>query len=255
MEGGAARRALRALFDPTLGQYVISRADRIIGVSSGEIGVMQRHARLDAQKVTIIPNGFHADAFRPTPDGASFRARFGLAEAPVVLFAGRLASNKGLPILVNAFEAVHKTHPAARLILAGEDQGWRARLEAIARVPILFTGHLDDATYRSALAAADLLVLPSEWEAFGIVLAEAMACGTPVVATRVGGAPDVVQDGISGKLVEYGDIHALAEAMSSLLADPDMRCRMGAAGRMRAFAEYSWDAVVERTLSVYHELR
>lgn len=254
MEGGRARRALRGVFDPTLGQYVVSRAQRVIGVSSGEMGVMQRYARLDASKVTIIPNGFHAEKFRPTPDGATFRARFDLGEAPVVLFAGRLASNKGLPQLVEAFEAVQKAHPDARFVLAGEDQGWKARLAALARVPLLFTGHLDDETYRSALAAADLLVLPSEWEAFGIVLAEAMACGTPVVATRVGGAPDVVQDGVTGKLVEYGDVRALAGAMDALLADPSMRRRMGAAGQARAFAEYSWDAVVERTIRLYDEL-
>lgn len=254
MEGGAGRRALRALFDPTLGRYVVSRAERVIGVSSGEMAVMQRHVRLDASKVRIVPNGFHADAFRPTPSGDAFRARFGLGEAPLILFAGRLASNKGLPQLVRAFERLASEHPDARLVLAGEDQGWRARLASATRRPLLFTGHLPDELYRSALAAADLLVLPSEWEAFGIVLAEAMACGTPVVATRVGGAPDVVQDGVTGLLVEHGDVEALARAMGALLADPERRRRMGEAGKARAFAAYSWDAVVARTLGVYEEL-
>ncbi|HUR68345.1 MAG TPA: glycosyltransferase family 4 protein [Candidatus Thermoplasmatota archaeon] len=254
MEGGAGRRALRAAFDPTLGQYVVSRAARVIGVSSGEIGVMQRHARLDAAKVSIIPNGFHADRFRPTPDGRAFRDRYQLGDAPVVLFAGRLASNKGLPQLAEAWARVAPKHAGARLVLAGEDQGWRAKLAAASREPLVFTGHLPDDLYRSALAAADLLVLPSEWEAFGIVLAEAAACGTPVVATRVGGAPDVVHDGVTGKLVEYGDVDALAEAMGALLSDPAMRARMGAAGQARAFAEYSWDAVVERTIALYDEL-
>lgn len=254
MEGGVGRRALRAVFDPTLGQYVVSRASRVIGVSSGEIAVMQRHARLDAAKVRIVPNGFHAERFRPTPSGAVFRARFGLGDAPVVLFAGRLASNKGLQHLVSAFARVAKARPDARLVLAGEDQGWRARLEAMTSLPLVFTGHLPDAEYRSALAGADVLVLPSEWEAFGIVLAEAMACGTPVVATRVGGAPDVVQGGVTGLLVEYGDVEGLARALGALLADEPMRRRMGAAGRTRAFTEYSWDTVVERTLAIYDEL-
>lgn len=254
MEGGAGRRGLRALFDPTLGQYVVSRADRLIGVSSGEIAVMQRHLRLRAERVRIIPNGFHGSRFVPTPDGEPFRRGFGLGDAPLVLFAGRLASNKGLVPLVAAWELVAKEHPRARLVLAGEDQGWRAKLEAMSGVPLLFTGHLDEATYRSALAAADVLVLPSEWEAFGIVLAEAAACGTPAVATRVGGAPDVVQDGVTGRLVEYGDASGLARALSELLADPAMRRRMGEAAKARAFAEYSWEAVVERTEQVYREL-
>lgn len=253
MEGGAARRVLRAVYDPIVGQRVVDAAARIIGVSSGEMSVMQRHLRLDGARVRIIPNGFHAERFRPTPPGEPFRARFGLGDAPVVLFAGRLASNKGLPHLVRAFEAVRAKHKQARLVLAGEDQGWRARLEA-SGVPMLFTGHLDDATYRSALAAADVLVLPSEWEAFGIVLAEAMACGTPCIATRVGGAPDVVSDGVTGRLVEYGDVDALARAMDELLADPEMRARMGSAGVARSFAAFSWDAVVERTEALYAEL-
>lgn len=255
MEGGVARRVLRAGFDPTLGQYVVSRADRLIGVSSGEIAVMQRHLRLDPSRVRIIPNGFFAERFDPTPPAGRFLSAFGIRDdEPIVLFAGRLASNKGLQHLVPAFEQIRAKHPRARLVLAGQDQGWRAKLEASAKAPILFTGHLDDATYRSALAAAQVLVLPSEWEAFGIVLAEAMACGTPCIATRVGGAPDVVQDGISGRLVEYGDVAALARAMDDLLSDDALRARMGAAGRARAFAEFSWNAVVDRTLALYDEL-
>lgn len=254
MEGGAGRRLLRAMFDPTLGQSVVSAADRLIGVSSGEMGVMQRHLRIDGEKVRIIPNGFHASGFVPTPDAGKFREAFGLTNGEkLVFFAGRLASNKGLQHLVSAFDRIRAKHPDARLVLAGQDQGWRARLDAMG-VPILFTGHLDDATYRSALAAADVLVLPSEWEAFGIVLAEAMACGTPCIATRVGGAPDVVQDGITGRLVEYGDAAALALAMDELLADDALRASMGAAGVARAFAEFSWDAVVERTEALYAEL-
>lgn len=259
MEGGVGRRALRAAFDPTLGRFVVRRADRVIGVSSGEMGVMQRHVPVAAEKVRVIPNGFHARFYEVVPDGVPFRAAHGLADAELVLFAGRLASNKGLQHLVPAFARVAAQRPRARLVLAGQDQGWRARLEAeAARLGVAervaFAGHLDDTTYRSALAAADVFVLPSEWEAFGIVLAEAMACGVPCVATRVGGAPDVVQDGVTGRLVEYGDVEGLARAIETLLADPDARRRMGAAGRTRAMAEFSWDAVVERTLAVYGEL-
>ena len=260
MEGGAARKLLRKVYDPTFGRYVLSRADRVVGVSSGEIDVMARFLPVDRAKVRVIPNGFHPARFEPRPSGAAFRRRLGVDPAtPLVVFAGRLASNKGLHHLVPAFAALAERHPAARLVLAGEDQDQRARLEALAaRLGVAdrmhVTGHLDEADYRGALAAGDVFALPSEWEAFGIVLVEAMACGVPCVATRVGGAPDVVVEGETGLLVEHGDEAALAEALHRLLSDRALAARMGEAGRARAFREYAWDAVVERTLALYREM-
>lgn len=260
MEGGAARRALRAVYDPTFGQYTVSRAGRIIGVSRAEMREMAEHLRVDAEKVRIVPNGFHPDRFQPPPARDALRKRLGVdADEPLVVFAGRLASNKGLQHLVPAFARVARDHPRARLVLAGEDQGWRARLrETAASLGIAdrahFTGHLPDEAYRETLAGADVFVLPSEWEAFGIVLVEAMACGVPCVATRVGGAADVVVDGETGALVPYADVDRLAEAIGALLADPERARRLGAAGRERAFREYAWSAVVDRTVAVYREL-
>ena len=261
MEGGLARKVLRKVYDPTFGRYVLSRADRVIGVSSGEVDVMAEFLPVDRAKVRVIPNGFHPARFDPPPSGGPFRASLGLAETtPLVVFAGRLASNKGLHHLLPAFATLKARHPDARLALAGEDQDQRARLEKLARGlgvsdRVHFTGHLDEARYRAALAAGDVFALPSEWEAFGIVLVEAMACGVPCVATRVGGAPDVVVDGVTGRVVPYGDEAALAAAMDALLSDRALAARMGAAGRARAFKEYAWDAVVDRTLDVYRELR
>ncbi|HWH08061.1 MAG TPA: glycosyltransferase family 4 protein, partial [Candidatus Thermoplasmatota archaeon] len=254
MEGGALRRRLRGVFDATLGRHVLRRADRVVMVSSGELDEMRRHLPVEAREVRVVPNGFHADRFDPAPDGAAFRARVGV-EGPLVLFAGRLASNKGLHHLVRAMPRFPGT-----VVLTGQDQGLgpelRRQADALgvgARLKL--AGHLDDATYRSALAAADVLVLPSEWEAFGIVLAEAMACGTPVVATRVGGAPDVVGAEEGGLLVPYGDADALADALRRVLKDDALARRLGEAGRARALREFTWDAVVERTLAVYGELK
>ena len=260
MEGGAARKVLRKVYDPTFGRYVLSRADRVIGVSSGEMEVMAQFLPVDPAKVRVIPNGFHPARFDPPPSGAPFRDSLGVGpETPLVVFAGRLASNKGLHHLVPAFASLRAKHPEAVLVLAGEDQDQRAKLEEKARAlgvadRVRFTGHMDEARYRSALAAGDVFVLPSEWEAFGIVLVEAMACGVPCVATRVGGAPDVVQDGVTGRVVPYGDEAALARAIDGLLSDRALAQRMGRAGRDRAFKEYSWDAVVDRTLALYAEL-
>lgn len=254
MEGARSRRALRDVYDKAIGQRVLDSAARVIAVSTGELAELKRHMRVDDARVRVIPNGFHASRFTPTPDPAPFRRLVG--GEPFVLFAGRLAKNKGLDTLVRAVPML----PAdARVVLAGEDQGQRAGLEKLARElgvqdRLRFTGHLTDELYRSALAAADVLALPSEWEAFGIVLAEAMACGTPVVATSVGGAPDVVGDGAGGVLVPYGDPARLADALSRVLTDRAGAHRMGAAGKERAFRLFSWDAVVERTLELYAEV-
>ncbi|MEA3199858.1 MAG: alpha-maltose-phosphate synthase [Thermoplasmata archaeon] len=260
MEGGAARRALRKAFDPTLGRRVVRQAARVIGVSRGEMDEMKAHLPLDEAKVRIVPNGFDAERYQTKPSGEGVRHRLGLApDTPLVVFAGRLASNKGLQHLVPAFARAAKGHLNTHLILAGEDQGWRERLEAMAKDlgvadRVRFTGHLPDEGYRETLAAADVFVLPSEWEAFGIVLLEAMACGVPCIATRVGGAPEVVEDARTGLLVRYGDVPALAGAIEQLLANPERARAMGEAGRRRAMASFSWDAVARKTLDVYREV-
>ena len=254
MEGGAARRQLRRAFDASLGRYVLRRADRVVMVSSGELAEMRRHLPVEAREVRVIPNGFHAARFQPRPDGARFRREVGV-EGPFVLFAGRLASNKGLRTLVRAMPRFPGT-----VVLAGADQGLGPELRREADAlgvgaRLKLAGHLSDETYRSALAAADALVLPSEWEAFGIVLAEAMACGTPVVATAVGGAPDVVGAEEAGLLVPYGDADALGAALARVLGDAALARRLGEAGRERAFRLYAWDAVVERTLALDGEVK
>ena len=261
MEGGAARRVLRGVYDPTFGRYTLRRADAVVGVSTSEMREMARHLPLPQEKVRVIPNGFHPDRFRAPPSRHALRERLGLPDdAQAVVFAGRLASNKGLHHLVPAFARVAPRHPRAVLVLAGEDQGWGPKLRAMAEdlgvgERVHFTGHLSEPDYRATLAGADVFALPSEWEAFGIVLVEAMACGVPCVATRVGGAADVVVDGRTGRLVPYGDEAALAAALDEILSDPALARRMGEAGRERAFHEYSWDSVVDRTLALYDELR
>lgn len=259
MEGGEPRKQLRGIYDRTVSRYVLHQADRVIGVSSGEMQVMSMNPGFDWEKVTLIPNGIHWEKFETIPDPAPFREHFGLGDAPLVLFAGRLAVNKGLHHLVKAYAKIREEHPRARLVLAGEDQDQGPRLKALAKRldvqdGVLFTGHLSLDLFRSAVAAGDVFVLPSEWEAFGIVLAEAMACERPCVATKVGGAPDVVVDGETGHLVDYGHSDALAEAVSGLLADPAKARRFGEAGRKRVKAEFTWDAVVDRTEQLYHEM-
>jgi len=174
------------------------------------------------------------------------------------LFVGRVAANKGLPTLLDALAHLD---PGARrpLVLMGRDWGERAQLEAQARSlglgdQVRFLDHVDPlSVYRGVIRGARALVLPSEWEAFGLVLLEAMAAGTPIVATAVGGVPDVLDQGRTGRLVPYGDANALAGALRSVVDDSRETERLRAAGRERV-GGFDWSVTVDRHRALYREL-
>lgn len=174
------------------------------------------------------------------------------------LFVGRIASNKGLPTLLDALE---RLGPNARrpLVLMGRDWGERAHLESEARRrgisdSVRFLSHVDGAAaYRGVIRRARALVLPSEWEAFGLVLLEAMVAGTPVVATAVGGVPEVLEGGRAGRLVPYGNPDALARTLRAVLEEPreTEALRAVALERVRGF---DWSVTVERHRALYREV-
>jgi len=174
------------------------------------------------------------------------------------LFVGRVASSKGLPTLLEALARLQPSHRRP-LVLMGRDWGERAHLEAQARTlglsdSVRFLSHVEESSvYRGVIRRARALVLPSEWEAFGLVLLEAMAAGTPVVATAVGGVPDVLEEGRAGRLVPYGDAATLARALRSVLenAPETERLRAAASERVRGF---DWSVTVDRHRALYREV-
>lgn len=260
MEGGAKRGRLRKVYDRGPGRWTLQSADAVVAVSFGEADLLRPvvSARSGPPALSVIPNGVDLSRFEGRPDVAGFRARFDL-DGPYVLYAGRLAKNKGLDVLLTAFGRVVREHPYVELVFAGADQDQQAALAARAdRMQVddrvTFAGHLSEADYRAALAGCACLALPSEWEAFGLVLVEAMASGRPVVAARVGGTPDVVEDGVTGFLVPHGDAGALADRLGRILGDPLLADRMGAAGRERA-RRFTWDACVDRLEALFERVR
>jgi glycosyltransferase involved in cell wall biosynthesis len=178
----------------------------------------------------------------------------------IVLYVGRLASNKGLEVLVSAVPDVLKAHPNTTFVLVGEDEGMKEKLLASAQKlgiqeNLMFTGHIKgEDLFLSAFAACDVFVLPSEYEAFGIVLLEAQACKKPVIGTRVGGVSEAIGDEGAGIVIEYNDSDALAEAINKLLADDNLRKRMGEIGRKRVKQKFTWETVVDQIEKVYAEL-
>jgi glycosyltransferase involved in cell wall biosynthesis len=177
-----------------------------------------------------------------------------------VLFVGRLASNKGLVELLPAFAPLAREDPEAHLVLVGEDGGMRATVEHRVRGlgledRVHLLGHVaDEALLAAAYRDAALTVLPSEYEAFGLVLLESLAQGTPVVASRVGGIPEFIEDGRSGLLVPPGEVAPLAEALRRLWSDSSLARRLGHHGRTEVVPRYTWDRVVDRLEVVYREV-
>jgi glycosyltransferase involved in cell wall biosynthesis len=255
--GGWLRHQIRGWYDRRIAGPVVAAAARVI-VQTREEERLLRELGLPLPPVEIIPPGY--SPLPPPPEGASaFRDRYRIP-GPFVLFVGRLASNKGLVELLQAFATVARDEVDAQLVLIGEDGGMRATVEARirglgleSRVHLL--GHVpDESLLAAAYREATLTVLPSEYEAFGLVLLESLAQGTPVVASRVGGIPEFVEDGRSGLLVPPGEVAPLAEAIRRVWTDPSLAHRLGKHGRTEVVPLYTWDRVVDRLEVVYREV-
>ena len=257
IEGGWFRHRLRGFYDRRLAGPLVRDAAALI-VQTHEEESLVRELGLPLPRVVVIPPGYSPRAAGPA-DPALFRAKFGITE-PFVLFVGRLASNKGLLDLVDAFAELAAIERDAHLVLIGEDGGQRAAvtdrvhdLGLDRRVHLL--GYVaDPGLVDSAYRAARIFVLPSEYEAFGLVLLEALAQGTPVVASRVGGIPEVIEDGKAGVLVEPGASEPLADALLELWHDPARGRQFGEYGRTTIVPKFTWDALATRVDALYREI-
>ena len=246
-------------------------ADGIIAVSHGmRNDVLATYRHVDPERVFVVHNGIDVEQYRPNPD-PEVVARHGIAaDRPFVLFVGRITRQKGLPHLLRA---VRMLAGDAQLVLcasAPDTPELAAEVgEAVAGLrrergagAVVWIEQMLPRTDLIALySAAAAFVCPSVYEPLGIVNLEAMACATPVVASDVGGIPEVVDDGVTGILAHYDPMAAdafefgLATALDKVLADPGSASRMGAAGRQRAAEHFGWDAIAAKTVAVYEQVR
>lgn len=257
MEGGWARRQMRRLYDSEVANWVFDQADMIIAVSRAELGSMAHHIH-DMDKVRVIPNGIDPSRFRDLPDGRAFLEDRGIT-GPMLLYVGRMAQNKRMELVLQAMPDLLQEEPDLKLVIAGPDDGvgddWKDLTRSLGiEDNVRFEGFLEEADMLAAYVAADVFVLPSDWEAFGIVLLEAMACRTPCVVADRGGPKEVVVDGETGIVAPYGDEGAWKETLLQLIGDASLRKRMGEAGRKRAMGEFSWSSIVDRIEGVYEEV-
>jgi starch synthase len=246
-------------------------ADAVIAVSNGmREDVLRVYPALDPSLVHVIRNGIDTDVWYPA---GPVRTGSALAELgvdpnrPIVAFVGRITRQKGVPHLV---AAAHQFSPDVQLVLcAGAPDTPEIADEvrtAVAELARNRTGvfwireMLPIDKIREILSSATVFVCPSVYEPLGIVNLEAMACATAVVASDVGGIPEVIADGITGLLVRYdaddpaGYQTGLAKAVNELVADPARAERYGRAGRQRCIEEFSWAHVAEQTLDIYRKV-
>lgn len=257
IEGGWLRHRIRGYYDRSLAGPIVGNARRVI-VQTHEEERLLRVPGFALPKVELVPPGY-TPLPSPVEGDTPFSTAFGV-DGPFVLFVGRLASNKGLLPLLDAFRSFAAREASARLVIVGEDGGMRPAVERrVAELglesKVRLTGYLaDERMLASAFREARVFVLPSEYEAFGLVLLEALAQGTPVIASRVGGIPEFVEDGKAGRLVTPNDPAALADALGLLWADEALRTRLGAYGRDTTVPRYSWERVVDQLERIYRDV-
>ena len=254
MWGGAKRKTLREFYDTVIGKGTMESADLITCVSKHERDMLVSEIGISEDNIKIIYNGINWNDWQILPDKNIFRKQYPDISDKFVLFAGRLATNKGLSDLISAMDLVNQK--SVDLVITGADMGLGKQLEKEASekgVRMHRLGHIDDVTYRSVLAAAEMLVLPSEYEAFGIVLLEAAAAETAVIGTNVGGIPEAMSPGNNGLIVEYNDVDNLSKSIATLLDDGKMCEEMGKAGRVWA-KNFSWDSILKELEHEYSSI-
>jgi D-inositol-3-phosphate glycosyltransferase len=241
---------------------IVGAVDRIVAATTVERNHLVQHYGADPGRIAVIPCGVDTNLFMPG-DQAAARAALGLDDQPRLLYVGRLAPIKGLETLLDAMARLRAAGTSVHLSIVGGDadeplNGHEGELRArLARLDlggtVTFVGAQPQERLRAWYVAADATVLPSHYESFGMVALEAMACGIPVVASRVGGLQTTVRDGVTGLLVRESDPVALAGALDRLLGDPDLRFRLGREGVQWA-ARHRWPCIAEAVCREYAAL-
>jgi len=245
--------------------YAMKRSTTVIALNNTMKKSIIAKAGVDEGKVVVVPNGVDTEFFRPGIPVDNATERFGLGGRRVVLFVGRVTYGKGVHILLKAFSMLATRYPHLKLVVTGplSDRfgeegisGYARMLMAYAKRLLpkdsyVFTGAVDRDTLRRLYSTAYVCVLPSYFEAFGMVLIEAMASGCPVIGSNAGGIPDIVVNGYTGLLFRRGDSTDLASKLETLLEDENLRNTMSANARRYAVENFSWQSIAFKMRNVY----
>ena len=234
------------IYEMTIGRFIVHQSDHIITVSQAVAEHAQRiNHRID--HLTVIPNGVDTDTF--------FAGQGNNPESQVILFVARMVSNKGPETMIRAATLVLRKHPHVKFMMVG-DGPLRGRLQKYSEKSgmeqsIQFTGLRYDVP--ELMRQADIFVRPSTSEGMPLTVLEAMASNLPVIATPVGGTPELIKDGINGYLIPVDDHIALANSIIKLLDNPLSGVNMGQKGREMVEIDYTWESIAKKTEQVYIE--
>jgi D-inositol-3-phosphate glycosyltransferase len=250
-------------------QEVLTQVDRIVAATPAELAQLQWLYQADPKNISIIPPGVDLSHFYPI---SADEAKEFIGVPPcerTLLFVGRIEPLKGIDTLIKAIvilrdQGEFEKHPFCLAVIGGEPETSQEDISAeMARLQelwaryslknlVTFLGKRDQDTLPYYYSAAEAVVVPSQYESFGMVALEAMACGTPVVASQVGGLAFLVQDGLTGYTVPTSDPQALADRILSLIKDPELRERMGKQAANFA-KDYGWHIIADRIIDLYSQ--
>jgi D-inositol-3-phosphate glycosyltransferase len=249
---------------------VLETADRIVAATLAELSQLQFLYHADESKIVIIPPGVDISHFYPIPADEA-KCAIGVPDTDrMLLFVGRIEPLKGVDTLIRAIAQMQQSgvaiqNPHYLAVIGGDPSASTRDMNSeMARLKklsvelgledlVLFLGKRSQSSLPYYYSAAEVLIMPSHYESFGMVALEAMACGTPVVASQVGGLAFLIQDGVTGYVVPGGDYMALSERLGRLISQPELRRRLGE--QASAYArDYSWENISERVAALYYEL-
>ena len=238
-----------------ISKLVLNNADAVVALTEQ----MRRETlELCSRDVDVIPNGVDAENYEALPQKSTVRERLGLRDdRRIILFVGTLRPIKGTRYLIEAMHTIRRRDAESRLLIVGDGEE-RPSLEQLVLElnlgdTVTFAGKVPNDRVPEYMAAADIFALASLSEGFPLVVAEAMAAGLPIVASRVGSLPEIVEEGENGFLVEPAEPQEIADRILMLLADRDLRRKIGEANRWKA-KSYSWHHVAEQLDALYRSM-
>jgi len=236
--------------------WMTYEAKRVIVCSNSVKWELESHFNLPHDKVTVIPNGVEISNFNLNINREEVKRRYGIKpNERIVLFIGRLVPQKGVDTLIKAVPLIIQRHRDAKILIAGD--GWsRTYLEELAKSMglgdhVRFLGFISDWELADLMVAADVLVVPSVYEPFGIVALEGMAAGTPVVATNIGGLSEIIEHDKTGVLVYPRNPESIAWGVNRVLSDRKYADWLVRNARKKVLEAYSWEEIAKRTVEVY----